>query len=216
MDNAENNQSLSSLEKWAALVLAFTALATAWSAYQSSRWEGVQTFKLNEARTQQTLAEQEILKLNQRRSTDGMLVLTIAEALVEGRTNTIDYFVPRMRPELRAVLERWLALDPLHNPNAPAHPLVMPEYSDTILKEFQDREQSLRKSYQDNLTEAQNAGAVSESYVLLTVLFALVLFFAGISSTFRSSRIEGTLLLLGTVILLATLCMLAQYPVAAG
>jgi hypothetical protein len=60
---------------------------------------------------------------------------------------------------------------------------------------------------------AQIANDTSDTYVLLTVLFATVLFFGGIGSTFRSARIRQALAGVATLLFVATVVFLASMPV---
>ena len=210
------NGEISFREKWAALILAITALATAWSAYQASLWNGVQILKIAAAQSQETTGSQEALAENQQRTIDGIQVITIASALAEGRNATVDFMVPRIRADLRSVIQAWLDTDPIHNKNSPPHPLLMPEYTETIQKKFREHQAFLTNGFNTNMSEAQNAGDHGDGYVLLTVLFATVLFFAGISSTFHSHKIERILLFIATCILVVTLGMLWTLPVSAG
>ena len=144
---------------------------------------------------------------------DGTQVLVIASALAEGKSATIEFFLPRMREDLRVVVQAWLDMDPLHNKDAPPHPLAMTQYKETILKKFEIRRAKLQEDFQKSMREAEASGSYSDNYVLLTVLFATVLFFAGIASTFHSPRVEKALLLVATMILSITMAMLVTFPI---
>lgn len=60
---------------------------------------------------------------------------------------------------------------------------------------------------------ARAANQRGDNYVLATVLFASVLFFAGISSKFDRNRERTALLVMGAVLLLVGIGVLATFPV---
>jgi hypothetical protein len=60
--------------------------------------------------------------------------------------------------------------------------------------------------------DAAEANETADGYVLATVSFASVLFFAGISPKFRSTRIEMALVGMAIVMLLAGVVQIAGLP----
>jgi len=63
---------------------------------------------------------------------------------------------------------------------------------------------------------ARQARQFSDNDVLLTVLFAAVLFFGGISRAFASRRLQSALALLRIVLFLVTVAGLVTMPVGHG
>ena len=61
--------------------------------------------------------------------------------------------------------------------------------------------------------DAIEADKYADDYVLLTVIFATVLFFSGIAGKFQWRGIDGAVLGLGVVVLVVGLVMLAQMPI---
>jgi len=61
---------------------------------------------------------------------------------------------------------------------------------------------------------ARSAIEKSDRYVLFTVLFASVLFFAGISTKFRVNGIRIAVLFMGAVLFFATLVAVVLQPMA--
>ena len=109
-------------------------------------------------------------------------------------------------------VKAWLATGPLANPAAPASPFGMPEYAleataqaDALLAEAEQKASAARRANQN-----------SDNYVLTGVLFALVLFFAGISSKLerrRNRSIMMALAILGLVTGIATVLLLPIHAV---
>lgn len=120
-------------ELYESIILSIAILGTAWRAYQAALWNGIQTFRLAEAAASSRAAMEKHLFSEQQFTLDGIQVLHIVDHLVEGGTKIVEFYVSRIRSELRAAVETWIALKPLENPDAPAHPLVMPEYARRVL-----------------------------------------------------------------------------------
>jgi hypothetical protein len=116
-----------------------------------------------------------------------------------------------MRPELRKALEASLAAGMLTNPEV-AGPLQRPEY---ILTEEQDAKR-LREEARQLHTAAQGAGQACSKYVLLTLMFASVLFFGGITGTFSSRRVRNGLGCVALVVFIITITFLIGLPVCNG
>lgn len=87
--------------------------------------------------------------------------------------------------------------------------MKMAEYVDEQKQEAERRQVEAAEL----LTSARHASDTSDSYVLLTVLYASVLFFAGIGGTLRSIRFRIALLVIATIQLLFPLAALLRLPV---
>ena len=159
------------------IILSIAILGTAWSAYQAALWNGIQTFRLAEVAASSRAAMEKHLFTEQQFTLDGIQVLHIVDHLVEGRTKIVEFYVSRIRSELRAAVEAWIALKPLENPNTPAHPLVMPEYTRRVLDPSRTEVHRPQQDAEHLLRMANVANQTSDRYVLFTVLLASVLFF---------------------------------------
>jgi hypothetical protein len=84
----------------------------------------------------------------------------------------------------------------------------MPEYR---LSEQVEAEQ-MGQLAAEKFTEAGQADEHADRYVLLTVIFAMVLFFSGISGKFQWRVIDGLVLSFGVVVLVVGLVLLVQIP----
>lgn len=198
------------LEIVAATLMAFSTICSAWSAYQATTWGGVQTFRLNEANASRA---QEVRYWNdhsQFLAFDSAMLLEYLSAVSQGNQKFAALVRSRFRPDVRDVFQLWLSMDPLTNPDAPYSPFVMEEY-DPSLKSKAIHFQNLAN---EKTAEASAANRNGDNYVLLTVLFASVLFFAGIASKFQSRRVRAAMLLFGMLVFLVTALVLITYPVA--
>jgi hypothetical protein len=77
-----------------------------------------------------------------------------------------------------ALATAWLAEEPFDNPDAPTSPFVMEAY---VVPAAHIADE-LAQTAEEHTMTAQQATERANAYVLTTVLFATVLFFASISS----------------------------------
>ena len=119
-----------------------------------------------------------------------------------------DFLYQRFPPELKTATDAWLAEDPINNPDAPSSPFKMPEYRlpEEIAAEQMDQVAA------ENFTKASQADEYADNYVLLTVIFAMVLFFSGISGKFQWRVIDALVLAFGIIVLLGGLVLLVEIP----
>jgi len=116
-----------------------------------------------------------------------------------------------MDSPLRETIDAWLKLDPFHNPDV-VPPRKMPQY---VLPEVQAEKTAsdLAKSLGEKANAAGNHG---DTYVLLTLMFASVLFFGGITGTFDGRRVRLMLTAIALVMFTVTLIRVATMPVCSG
>ena len=184
-------------------------MATAWTAYQATLWSGDESKFYFEASAAQVDAAQLDTQAMQRASVQGGLFVEYAAAQSAGDRELADFLYQRFPPELKQATDAWLATDPLNDPMAPPSPFDMPEYR---LAEQDAADQKDRLALA-KFAEASEADEYADDYVLLTVIFATVLFFSGIAGKFQWRVIDGAVLGLGIAALVVGLVMLAQMPV---
>jgi hypothetical protein len=192
-----------------ALVLALATTASAWCAYQSNRWSGVQTFRLAEANEAGRQAAKSSVAGMQIRAFDGTMFLQYLEAHAQGQKQLKKLLFDRFRPEMKVAMEAWLGTDPFNKQNAPLHPLRMAEY-----KLSEETESSRQASLQqERMNGAQEANTTSDTYVLLTVMFASVLFFGGIAGTVHLAWLRRFLAALAITFFAGTVLYLVTMPI---
>ena len=197
------------LEIISAFLLSFATVASAWCAYQSSRWNGVQTisfFDANNARSESIRKSNEALQLV---AIDIGMFTEFITAYNEGNQQMMDFIMQRFRPEMKPAVEAWLATDPLNNYDAPPSPFAMKEY----VSAAQTESDRLLKVAEQNFQDAKKANQTSDNYVLLTVVFASVLFFCGISTNFESFPIRTALIVLAIIVYVIAFSILRNYPI---
>jgi TRAP-type C4-dicarboxylate transport system permease small subunit len=198
------------VEILATVLLALAAVATAWGSYQASRWNGKQVEAASRANASRTEAARAAdLALNQTQI-DVATFIQWVDATGRGDQALQQFYVQRFRPEFRPAFDAWMATHPLTNPNAPATPFAMPQYQ---LAATADARRL------DAETEAFAAAVPrnvqrSTDYVLGVVLFAVALFFAGMSAKVHRPGTRQALLAVGAVAFLGALAWIASLPVS--
>jgi hypothetical protein len=193
------------IELAATVLLAFAAVATAWSSYQSARWRGTQALKASKATAARIASSQAATRAGQLTQIDVATFIQWVDADVTGNRKLAEFYRHRFRKEFRPAFAAWLATTPRTNPNAPLTPFALPQYR---LAETQ------RSGQLDALGALAAAGAEkanqkANDYVLAVVLFASCLFFAGISTKVHALGQREALLVIGWTIWLGTAIWLA-------
>ncbi len=209
LEKGKQSRSTGFIEVLTAILLSLATVGSAWCAFQSALWGGVQTFELAAAGKAGRLATENTLKGLQLRFIDAVLVMQYVNAQKNGDQKLADFYFSRFDENLQKATLEWLEKDPFNNPKAPNSPLKMPSYN---IKEetaaFNEEQLNL-----DKMESANNANKNSDRYILLTVLFAGVLFFGGIASTLKSNLIKNVCLLLSALIFVSTVIVLLSMPV---
>jgi len=196
------------LELLSAVVMAAATVATAWSAYQSSLWNSKQT----NHNAQSTAAVVRVGKLSnlamQRTSIHVSLFVHWVSAINQGDRRTADFLFARFPEPLSTASGAWRATSPLTNPEAPASPFDMPEY--VLAEKIEaDHWENIARS---ELAAAEYSNEMATRYLLFTIIYASVLFFAGISGKFRWQAIDVAVLMLGALTLLTGVAVMLGSP----
>jgi hypothetical protein len=200
----------SRFEVVATILLAFAAVATAWSGYQASRWnaEGtkasgrVNALRIEAARSQ-GLAEGQT-------QVDIAMFFEWVNSSTAGDAGLAGFYEDRFRPEFRPAFDAWLATAPLDDLEAPATPFAMEEYQLAASVEAAELDAKSDATAAIVLRNVQR----STNYVLGVVLFSVALFFAGISTKMRGVGPRTVLLGLGCAVFLATAVWILSSPVS--
>ena len=93
---------------------------------------------------------------------------------------------------------------------APPTPFAMPEYQVAAAQQATELDVAAEASAAEVRENIQR----SSNYVLTVVMYAVVLFFAGVSTRLRSKRLRWVTTIAGVVVLLAALAWVATFPVS--
>ena len=191
------------------LLLAVAAVATAWASYQSARWRGEQAKAGGQSIAARVESTRSANVANRQGQIDVALFTQWVDAYARDETELADFYRKRFRPEFRPAFDAWVATRPRINPNAPLSPFAMPEYSLAAAKEAD------RLEARAGALSVRVGGYIqrADNYSLSVVLFAVALFFAGLSTRLR--RTPGLVILgLGAALFLGGVIWLATLPVS--
>jgi hypothetical protein len=197
------------LEVAAAVLLSVAAVATAWSSYQASRWNGEQAKAFSRAtgsRIESTKADD---LANTQTQIDVATFTQWVDAYATHETELADFYFDRFRKEFKPAVNAWVATRPLKNPDAPLTPFAMPQYH-LAARADADRLEAAAEVFG---VQARRNVQRATNYVLAVVLFAASLFFAGISTKLGGRSARAALLAVGWVIFLMAAIWVATSPV---
>jgi hypothetical protein len=192
-----------------AIVLALATTASAWCAYQSKLWGGAQAARAGAAVRAGREGAVNSLAAMQLRAFDASMFIAYMQARFETNTAMEAFLAQRFRPEMKSALEAWLELDPLSNPAAPLSPFRMAAYAQAETAEVARQSELSTQA----MAASGEARRYSDGYVLLTVIFASVLFFGGIARAFDSRPLRTALAALAVLLFLGTVVALTTMPI---
>jgi hypothetical protein len=198
------------LDWLATLLLALAAVGTAWATYQAAHLRSEQALAGNRSTAARVEANRAATVANRRMNLDVQTYVQWVDAYAARDSRLADFYYRRFEPELRPAVRAWRATRPLKNPGAPLTPFDMPEYRSAAVA----RADRLETKGDAQARVAQGYVTQADKYTLCVVLFALTLFFAGISTRLRSERAEAVILGLGSVVLVAAVAWAATFPVS--
>jgi hypothetical protein len=202
-------------ERWLELVstvlLALASVATAWSAYQARVWTGEQALGTSHATAARIAVNRHSALASRQVQIDIATFIQWVDAYEGHRTELADFYRARFRNEFKPAFAAWLATRPFANKAAPPTPFAMPQYR---LRSSVDADRLETKAAADS-DHAKASNEHADNYMLAVVLFALSLFFAGISTKLETVRAKTLILGLGCVLFIGTAVWIATSPVHA-
>jgi hypothetical protein len=209
LDDLEEN---SRFDRWveflSAIILSLATVGTAWCGFQVAQWNGQkESLELlaSEARLEAAQLTNQATIFDSRNVS---IFLAWSSAVNDGNLTHADFLLQRFPPELAVATQAWLETEPYSNLDAPLSPFEMREYQISEL----DTGQDLIAQAQEYHDRASTAGQIADRYLLFTVFFASVLFFAGISGKFKSRVIDVGMLILATLMVATVLTLMFLNP----
>ena len=166
------------LELGAVLLLAVTTLATAWCGYQAARWSGEQSQHYARASATRVKAVQAATRAGQLRIDDLLYFNEWLDARARRRSRTGRPLPPPVPPRVRARLRRVARAEAVHQPGC--HPGTAVHARSTASADLATARSSTPPPTRST-RRARRPRRNDDRYILATVFFAAVLFFAGIS-----------------------------------
>jgi hypothetical protein len=193
-----------------AILLAMAAVATAWSSYQASRWTGEQAKGFSAANASRVESTKASNLANAQTEIDIALFTDWVDAYLNHDRGLAAFYEERFRDEFNPAFHAWLRSDPFKDPSAPASPFAMPEYVVAANEQASELEATANATAESAREDVQRA----TNYVLAVVLFAVALFFAGISARLPRPRIKVSILGVGATVFLVAAVWIATSPIS--
>jgi hypothetical protein len=193
----------------AVLMLGIATIGTAWCGYQASRWNSEQAALAREASDLRVEANRQFGLATQGVLYDANIVSQYAAALSDGDTRLQEFLKTTLiRADFLPVLERWeQAVDAGDRP-----PRLLEDraYLDAQLAGFEQTQATAEARD----VESSEAGDTADEYVLMTLLLATALFFAGVTTSFKVPAARLILLTLAALAIAYSLSRIATLAVA--
>ena len=198
------------LEILEAILLAIVAVATAWSGYQTARWDGRQAHLYGLSAKERAAENRAATLSGQQRLYDTSTFGFWLQEKAQGEHEAAALFERRFRPEYRLAFNAWLRTDPLHNKNAPAGPIFMPQYHNAAAERAAKYDEQASANFEKG-TKAREDG---DHYLRNTVLLATVLFLTALAQRFKVVRVRLALIGVAACLLVIALYFVFTYPTA--
>ena len=199
------------IELAATLLLALATIASAWSAYQATRWGGVQANAYSAAgatRSESVRASNQALAQTQ---VDVATFVAWLDAYASERPVLKTFYEDRFRAEFKPAFQAWLDSVPAGSIPDGA-PFSRPEYQLAA----QQQADKLLAQAEDLAAEARAANQTGDNFILVAVLMASVLFFAGVGTKFRGTVTRRTMISMAAVVFAMGLVAIASLPQNVG
>ena len=196
----ENQWSLAS-----AIILSLATLAAAWCGFQAANWGSVYSVQSRTANGERFEEARLTDVANRQMISDLMIYSTWFEAEIAGDTDLADEIEARFLSHFKAAFEAWRNLPVEEGTQMqPGSPFNQPEY---ILPSQEEADAADLRAL-EALDAADVANEASGQYVLASVLFASVLFLAGIASKLPTRNTRHAVVGVAGVVLAAALWFL--------
>jgi hypothetical protein len=191
-----------------AILLAVVAVATAWSGYQTARWDTRQAHLYGLSNKYRALSNEAATRSGQEELYDTSTFSFWLQAKAQGDREAAQLFVRRFRPEYRPAFAAWLGTDPFRNPRAPAGPILMPQYHNAMAAKAHAYDTRATTAFEQG-TKARETG---DKYLRNTVLLATVLFLTALAQKFKVEAVRIGLFAVSAVLLVIALYFVGTYP----
>lgn len=196
------------LEILEAFLLAIVAVATAWSGYQSARWDGHSAASYAHAFAYRVDGDNLFTLGGQERLHDISTFNTWLQAKTSGSEEMAELLERRFSKDYEPAFRAWRATDPFNNSEAPPGPTFMPQYSNRQVEEGTELRQKANEAFESARSERETG----EDYVRLTVFLATILFMVAIAQRFSHKLPRFGLLAIAVIATSITLILLITYP----
>ena len=195
------------IEIFEAVLLALVAITTAWSGYQSARWDGESARAYATSSRVRAESVQTSLSSGQTVLYNTNLINAWFQSTQAGDEKYSDFLVRRMTPEYRVAFEAWVKTDPINNTEAPPGPRYMPEYKDPLAEKAALLDEEATREFEKGVHDRE----IGESYVRLTVILAAVLFLIAVGQRFKVRGVRIAVNVTASAFLMYAIVLVISY-----
>jgi hypothetical protein len=185
---------------------------TAWASYQAAHLRSEQGLAGNRSTAARIQANRATSVASRQIQIDVATFVQWLNATQAGDRALAAFYVRRFRPEFLPAFRSWLATKPLTDRTAPLTPFAMREYR--LAAQAESDALEAKGGVESKASQAFVKRA--DKYTLCVVMFALALFFAGISTRVRTDSSRIAVLAVGWAVLLVALVWMATFPATLG
>jgi len=203
------------VELAATVTMSLAVLVAAWSAYQASLWGGVQSANASNYTGSLTESAEVATLITAQFEADSQAISAWLMMAAEDNGRGMQILEERFDDTLRPAFDVWIS-GSVDGDIPPGLPQDLPEYEDGF-----DELLEVKNFHFSEATEAAAAAAEAnsnaDSYVLVTVIMASVLFFAGVGSKLTGKSTRITMLVMAGIlcaVAVAGALSLPQQPVS--
>jgi hypothetical protein len=213
-DLADRFDRLDWVEVAATVVLSLAVLVASWSAYQASLWGGVQAVNASQYTGQLTESSELTTLITAQFEADSQAMSTWLIMAADGNERGMQILEERFDDTLRPAFDIWIA-GSVDGEVPPGVPQDLPEYEAGFADLLE-----VKDFYTIGAAEASEAAAeanrTSDSFILVTVIMASVMFFAGVGTKLKGKSTRVTMLVVAGLLCagaIAAMLSLPQRPV---
>ena len=201
---AEQRQGPKRIETLAVLIISLTAVLTAWTTFQSSKWAGLQDIAFAQSQQLRTDSEGFYTEAGQELQIDVQVFVAWLEAVARDDDLTAAAIEERFPPTLEEAFLQWVEIP---EDEAPASPFEVYTYENILIAE------DLEEDSDALFVEAQENNQRSDNYTAMAIVFATVILFAALADKVPGRRSQAIMLGIAGIGLLGGAAIVATFPV---
>ena len=198
------------VEVAATVVLSLAVVLTAWSAYQAARWSGVQSVNASQYAGHLIESSEVAALIETQLEIDAQAMSTWLVKAAEDDQRAMQVLEERFGDPLRPAFDVWTA-GSMDGEIPPGLPQDLPEYEAGFEELLEAK--SFHSTNAVQATErAAEANRNSDRFVLVTVVMASVMFFAGIGAKLKGRTIRITMLAIAGLLCVGAIAVILSLP----
>lgn len=201
------------IEILAAILLSLATVLSAWGAYQATRWSGEQANNYAKSAALRADSARHGTAASRQIQVDVQSFLAWSAAKAGSDERLATFLRDRFRPEFATAFDVWVQSA---TKDAAGIPAGTPFDSGAYVLAEQKTADELYAQADAALALAQKDNQTGDDFVLTSVLFASVLFFAGIASRFRVRFVRWALIGLAGIVFVGGLIVEFSLPQNVG